>query len=332
MPERMVGNHIAKDREEYQAAVNDTDFCRHGHLIVVYAPPYSEKCGGCQDLHLLVDLINTLCWKQEPAAYIYPFIGREKSFAHHPGYKTPILPTWISPQDHIVLYPEIVHGNPLNSTNIIRWIMYFPGIHGGPKSFDSTDLIACYSWNFCQSLKGQLHDLVYLRLVDYQFEFFKNIEHLKSNRSGILYLKKKDTVMIEGITITRNHTEQELIGKPLIPGIGKRARIEQLAQAEYFYSYDPYSFIFVEAAMTGCVAVVVPFDNMTRSDWMMGDELEETRYGVAFGLEEVQNATKSLPLVLSHLRNLSGTYQDHVKRFLTNVWAKFEVHSGPRLQ
>jgi hypothetical protein len=30
-----------------------------------------------------------------------------------PSYDTPLLPPWIPPRECIVIYPEVIHGNPL---------------------------------------------------------------------------------------------------------------------------------------------------------------------------------------------------------------------------
>ena len=48
----------------------------------------------------------------------------------------------------IVIYPETVHGNPLNAECVVRYVGNFPGLLGGPDAFPEGDSI----WAFGRSL------------------------------------------------------------------------------------------------------------------------------------------------------------------------------------
>ena len=119
------------------------------YQYVLLAPPYDEKNGGSIAMHKLCDLINingTQC-------YIFPYIpvapidvserkefeeNIEKSkdlvkyFPTNSSFNTPVLDPYSYKQiqdnpNIITVYPEITFGNPLKSTNVVRWLLNSPG-------------------------------------------------------------------------------------------------------------------------------------------------------------------------------------------------------------
>ena len=96
-----------------------------GLFFVIYTPSHSEQCGGCTVLHVLVDRLNRRYGSVHvPVAYVVP-MGATINVS--PALATPFLPSWMKASDGIVVYPEIVNGNPLNGSKVVRWILYFPG-------------------------------------------------------------------------------------------------------------------------------------------------------------------------------------------------------------
>lgn len=49
-------------------------------------------------------------------------------------------------EEDIVVYPEIVKGNPLRIRNVVRWVLFFPGQLGGEKSFHPSEKV--FSWGY----------------------------------------------------------------------------------------------------------------------------------------------------------------------------------------
>ena len=47
--------------------------------------------------------------------------------------------------DPIVVYPDIIRGNPLNAKRVVRWLLAPAGAYGGDKKFPTTDMIWSYS-------------------------------------------------------------------------------------------------------------------------------------------------------------------------------------------
>ena len=101
-------------------------------FFVMYAPDFSELSGGATVLHRFCDLMNTvfddkrvtpLCFFLFPGAFESPSLV----IGTNPAYKTPMLPKYYDSKNAIVIYPEVIFGNPISASRIVRYILYFPG-------------------------------------------------------------------------------------------------------------------------------------------------------------------------------------------------------------
>jgi hypothetical protein len=96
------------------------------YLILTF--PFSTNCGGIVVLHKLCHLMRKLGHD----AYLWFPEGR--SHVRNPDYDTPIgnpngagREGAIDPRDCCVIYPEIVHGNPLEAKVPVTWLLYHTG-------------------------------------------------------------------------------------------------------------------------------------------------------------------------------------------------------------
>ncbi len=88
----------------------------------IYAPPFDENSGCNIVLHRLCDLLN----KQGERAYIWLWGGQSQP--HKSGicerFNTPFAKLSDLSDNTIVVYPEVVSGNPLKAKNVVRWLLY----------------------------------------------------------------------------------------------------------------------------------------------------------------------------------------------------------------
>src|SRR5262249_5552273 len=56
----------------------------------------------------------------------------------------------------VAVYPEIIAGNPLNATTVARWVLNRPGLLGGDRVFDSSELVFCYSDVYRSSIANSI--------------------------------------------------------------------------------------------------------------------------------------------------------------------------------
>jgi len=164
------------------------------------------------------------------------------------GYKVVVCQgvadDWKAPYGSIVVYPEIVSGNPLQGKTVIRWVLNHPGLLGGEKEYDKNEII--FTWS-------QLYYDAPVLTIPLIEDFFRN-ENLP--RSGGCFWvgkglanREKDFPYAEAnpnlteITYDWPATREEL------------ARL--LNEKEVFYTYDNNTMLIAEAKMCGCKVVVI---------------------------------------------------------------------------
>ncbi|NTW17510.1 MAG: hypothetical protein HGA41_08660, partial [Syntrophaceae bacterium] len=57
-------------------------------------------------------------------------------------------------EEDIVVYPEIVPGNPLNAKKVVRYILNVPGKLGGDKEYDKNEILVAHSEALAQYSNG----------------------------------------------------------------------------------------------------------------------------------------------------------------------------------
>ena len=90
--------------------------------------------------------------------------------------------------------------------------------------------------------------------------------------------------------ITRHHNHNDLF--------------EIFNNFESFVSYDPMTFLNVIAVLCGCISIVVPMPNMSKTEWLktaavyryLSSKNIESYYGIAYGQEEIEWAKSTIHL------------------------------------
>ena len=129
-------------------------------------------------------------------------------------------------------------------------------------------MIACWNQGYCRDFGDR--PTLPLFIADYQLTFYANLPPPPDGqRRGTLYMIKKNKFydIVQGRVIVRNQGSL-VAGTPLDHHTPKRQRIEMFAAAERFYSYDAASQISVEAALAGCLSIVVPVEGISKEQWL----------------------------------------------------------------
>lgn len=137
--------------------------------FIIHSYGYSENTGGSIALHRLCDLIN----RSGRDAYLCPIVDPLPADIHKTrpvrravlklrdwvnkktaidfktfhGFRTPVKLRF-NVDEAIVVYPEIIAGNPLNAKNVVRWLLHKPGFHTGVVDYGPADLIFYYQEAF----------------------------------------------------------------------------------------------------------------------------------------------------------------------------------------
>src|SRR5262249_36529611 len=59
------------------------------------------------------------------------------------GWRTPA--TDDPPEDAVVIYPEVISGNPLRATRVVRWALNYPGKLAGDTYYDQNEM--AFAWD-----------------------------------------------------------------------------------------------------------------------------------------------------------------------------------------
>lgn len=183
-------------------------------------------------------------------------------------------------EDSIIIYPEIIEGNPLGARRVARWLLNKPGVINGVNCFSFNDLIFHYADHFLPD--GYTSEDAYrVKITDLKMNLYK--DSFKGKREGIYYMIRK------GHDVP--HTYHPA-GAIQVDGKSHLQLAELFSQAEMFISYDLHTAYSLFASMSGCDSVVVPRPGISLYEWKVGADLKDID-GIAYGYEDIPRARES---------------------------------------
>ncbi len=299
--------------------------------FLIYAPPYDPNTGGIIALHKLCDLIN----RSGREAFLYPLMPSFELHLHslpqlqnmldqfqaglaaalefrvNSDFITPTLAPAVEDQagqDWVVVYPEIVFGNPLRAPNVVRWMMHKPGYWTNQVHYGAGELHFYYGQAFREydvprcttsELRLTIHHTPFQLYLD---------EDANRPRSGTAYCLRKgkgrplqhdlsDSVLIDG----KSHEE--------IATIFKRVKT--------FISYDLWTTYSRYASLSGCDSVIIPEEGVGLQDW--APELQN-RLGIAYGFDDLERARCTRgDLVALYRQSIENEGMSTAQAFVTEV-------------
>lgn len=294
---------------------------------MIYAPPYDENSGGALVLYKLYALLRELGY----AAYLQPFMPADMGERSSWGYrhdprtyfyryrersnyqsKSPYPLRFASPsklKDPVVVYPEVVDGNPVGAKKVVRWLLHRPGFHTNVVNYGSDDL--------CFYFDKQFDDPALNKYPDNHLKILENFPHIYfqknfGSRAGACYLVRKG------------------IGRPLDYHPAGAVRLDGKSHAEmaeafnkyaYFYSYDLYTMYSRFAAVCGCKSIVVPERGLDIDNWYRDPA---NHYGLAYGLDDLPRAEATRP----SLRELMAGSEKESRRSVDFFVHRCRQHFG----
>lgn len=266
----------------------------------IEAPAYRRTSAGIRVMHLLCHALNSL----GEEAYIFP--TSTSPHLHTPIATPQVIETHLRHERKpIVVYPEVVKGNPRKAGSVVRYVLNKAGLLGGDHTFSDKELI---------------------------FSFGKNIAPENTNPENILFLPPIDSTIFNNINNPSNEKREGILLYPgrhteginRYPDLADRATIitsswpethEELAslfrRSEAVYCFESTA-IALEAVMCGCIAILLPspfFSGVPLSEGEIG------RFGIALNdsPEEIEYARRTVD-------QMWGAYQQAETRF----WSQLE--------
>ncbi|MFL6663680.1 MAG: hypothetical protein ACJ8G7_16030 [Rhizobacter sp.] len=294
--------------------------------FIVFADSFNENNGGVIALHRLCDVLNrggqrALLWPSrlplhDPA---HPWASAWAFWRWHrrawrrpyktcPGFDTPLAKTADLP-GAIVIYPEIVHGNPLRAAHVVRWLLHKPGFHKGRFEYGAGDRFFFYQKAFDDPALNPDGGDNLLKTLYVRDDVYRELN--TGPRHGTCYILRKG----KGRPIVH-----DLAGSVLVDKMSHAERAAVFNRVQACISYDTYTMYSHFAALCGCDSIVVPEPGVSKEQWYPDPA---DRYGLAYGFDGIEEARRSRPLLLPHLKAQETRANDSVKAFVAKCEGYF---------
>lgn len=274
---------------------------------IIVAPPFRHNSAGIRVLHKLGHLLT----EAGQTAYIFNKKTNPKwsisSISFAKTYK-------LIKKGAIVIYPEIVKGNPLNSQVVVRYVLNNPGLLGGDKVFDGSEIVFYFT-----------------RLLAPNTAAHKRVLCLPTIETDIFFADQREKdldylVYFGKHPIIKNYPKEKVISNSWPAKSFELA--ELLRRCRKLISYDNFTALTFEATLCGCLAVIVPDGFREKADF---NNSEFGTNGIAWGdsAAEIRRAQATLdqaPLTLKHLEEkVEKSVQNFIK--ITQTTGKQQLAS-----
>jgi hypothetical protein len=296
--------------------------------FIIYTYRYNDDIGGIVVQHKLCHLLNqhgqkALLWpdykplfdKQNPLKSSLAFLkyfrkSLHKKFTVNPLWDTPVA-RYKDLDNAIVVYAEIVEGNPLKAKNVVRWLLHKPGFHTNKINYGTDEVYFFYLKAYIENISFDVDTNNVLYIPNNREETYYQTNFGK--RQGSCYIVRKG----KGRPIVHDLTDSILID-----GKSHEEIAQIFNQVEYCYSYDTYTMYSMYAAMCGCISIVIPEDNVSRDEWLPE---AERGYGIAYGMDDIPYAKKTLPLLQSLLSDAETQTTIEIEHFIETCLKTFHL-------
>jgi hypothetical protein len=213
-------------------------------------------------------------------------------------------------QDHfdrkiapVVLYPEVVSGNPLRAPLVVRYFANFPGLLGGDATPNPDDIKFAYSEVLAQAV-GVPGNVLQIPIVDTQI--FQPLP--PASRTETCFYAGRFKSLHGGVPFGLPADCIEIFSAP--PQAQSQAEIAELfRRSKRFYCFENTA-LSLEAALCGCPTVLMPNEYFSEPISRAEFGLE----GMAWGdsPEEIERAERTVGRVC-------GIYQESCERFFDQL-------------
>jgi len=207
----------------------------------------------------------------------------------------------------IVVYSENEIGNPLGAIHIVRWIMREPLIGDG-GDYDSSEHIFLYHdfYSVGRQYKKQIKGVLTAIDLDWHLKTYTNQNQL--TRTGGAYLIKKG-----GYKNLSLHPKDYQGIDSLFENLTDAEKNEFFNQIQVFISYDHMTFLSVQAALSGCLSIIIPDDEgqYSKENLMNVNRIP----GIAIGFDDIDSAKATQKDLTSYLVTLNEEQLNTISSF-----------------
>ena len=304
-------HYIIYGRKEGRDTFAKVTKCKENVKFIIYAPNFDENSGGIMVLHRLCDLLN----KQGEQAYIWlwPQSFRLGNKGIYKKFNTPLAKIYDLDDNAIVVYPEVVSGNPLKAKNVVRWLLYKPGFFTGEVNYGKDELFFYFQKEHIPpefNIPDENRLFIGLSFLD----VYKQTNF--GARKGTCYILRK------GKNRKIAHNIKNSI---LIDGKSHKEIVEIFNNVKCCISYDLYTAYSNYAAICGCKSIVIPEEGLTRDKWVTN---EEYGYGIAYGFNDLNYAEKTKDKLFSQVQKQEKENEELVRKFIYKCKTFFKLNGN----
>ncbi len=282
--------------------------------IIIAAPSYNPAIGGSVVLHKLCHILNSIGYD----AYMYPTLklnGQLEHFLLNENFNTKVA-NEIDTINDITIFPEIESGNPFGCNNVIRYIL---------NTYHLPDSAGCVmdTWNqndywlyYHELFYDKIKEKNILNIIDSKLEIYKDYNMPRTIDACFTYRKKSN----ERDILKKIHPDNSI-------EIGYNMQDSELIKifnsCKRFYSYDTETYLSILAVLCGCESIVVPYNDITKENIL---ELQPAfKYGVAYGLDDLEYASSTKHLLRSHLQQMENKQYTDTKIAFEKIFNYFNL-------
>lgn len=282
--------------------------------IIIVTPPYLENSNGIKSLHKICHTINQVGGDAR-LVFLYNGIKCGGVEQTNPKLNTPCLSEddRNMMQTEIVVYPEIISGNPACASKIVRYLGNKDGLLTGNKMNAKPS-------NFLLSHSKVIEPKAHCVLFNAEFNpVFNDIgtEDAKHRHLDATYIGKGS---MHGNCYVMTQT---LLIERLWPR-GHEQLAYLLKNTRYFYTWDSWTATNIESILCGSMPIFMRYDPWTEEE-LDGSELGKIpRLGVHHSQSDLNKFNDERMKLIGRIAELNATWNERVRGFVDQV----QVHWG----
>ena len=286
------------------------------HLIVIYTMPLDIECGGITVMHNLAKLINDLNHPRYYAKlFIYNNLKYKNFFCNDFARLDEIN------DNTIVIYPEIITGNPLGAKHVIRWILLNLGIEmplNHYTKWNKDDIV--YVWD---------KETNNINLKQLASPWLNPIFWKKNNSR----LRNKTCFLVKKARLYKNFKKIKFFHEKNSIDINNKSLkdiVNIFNQCKFFYCYDLNTAFVHYAILCGCIPIIYPYKDYSKESWLSGTMSNKNGIlytkGIAWGksAKEINNAKNTLNQAANEIYYLYNSYNNDIPEWINDIELYFE--------
>ncbi len=281
-------------------------FNRHPYYIVT--PSYTRRSAGVSALHFLCHALNAV---GQNAFIFFDQRAYPRSPNVNPEFLTPVLTQGIIDFHFekqccpVVIYPEIVSGNPASAPAVVRYVLNFPGLLGGDKHYDAEELCFGYSRTLARAARAPDENVLFIPVSDTRI-FHPNYPKVP-RAVACFHAKKYKNLEVNPVFC---HPKSAI---EIMDDMSREEIASIFNRSDLFYCYEN-SALALEAALCNCPTLFVK--NRFFTDTIVDSEFGQDGWTCSNEPADIERARLSVSKVFTQYIESQKTFWQQLERFI----------------